>query len=248
MIRPPVCFCCTPSSNLLNAPAKERIQRLRTVLLLVSGFSGFELVMGRISHSLALLADGGHLIFDSLALGLALLAAWLTQRSLSRNSLSASFNGWAALVNSLGLILMAAWIGWEAIARLQATTHEVLSLPMLIAATIGVGVNSVNARLLHHHRGDDLNIQGAYLHVVADITSSIGVIIAAIAVWLLHWHWADCAIGILVAVLISLSALPLIYQSVRELTTQKQVAQNVPSNLFWEVGATDLETVLNQQK
>ncbi|NJR41249.1 MAG: cation transporter [Leptolyngbyaceae cyanobacterium CSU_1_4] len=90
---------------------------------------------------------------------------------------------------------------------------EILSLPMLITAIGGLAVNSLNAFLLHNDRHQDLNLQGAFLHMVADAVSSVGVIGAAIAVGFFHWNWADGAISLSVALLIGIGAIPIIRQS-----------------------------------
>jgi cobalt-zinc-cadmium efflux system protein len=88
---------------------------------------------------------------------------------------------------------------------------------MLVTASVGFGVNSVNIFLLHKDSHHDLNIKGAFLHVLADAASSIGVILAAIAVWALNWLWADAVITLFVSGLIILSATPLIVQSLNAL-------------------------------
>jgi cobalt-zinc-cadmium efflux system protein len=119
----------------------------------------------------------------------------------------------AALVNGLGLMTVAGLIAWEAIARLQAPPQEILSQPMLITAAIGLGINLLNASLLHTHSHDDLNVKGAFLHMLADAVSSVGVIVAAIAVLLFQWNWADGAISLGVAILIAIGTVPLIRQS-----------------------------------
>src|SRR6476646_2321923 len=200
------------------APGSTPTQKLRLLwlaLILTGCFSFAELVVSHRSHSLALLADSGHLFSDTLSLALALLATWIARFPVS---LQAPF-GYrrieilAALANGLGLITIAFWVGWEAIARLQAPPSEIMSLPMLITAAVGLGVNSLNAWFLHRDMHHDLNLRGAFLHMVADAFSSLGVILAAIAVGQWHWLWADGAISLLVAGLIATGAIPLMQQS-----------------------------------
>jgi cobalt-zinc-cadmium efflux system protein len=159
---------------------------------------------------------------DCFALILALLATWMAQR---RNSSDlAPGNHWfevmAALVNGVGLVVIALWVGWEAVERLQSPPVEILSLPMLATASVGFGVNSINIFLLHKDSHHDLNLRGAFLHVLADAVSSVGVIIAAIAVWALNWMWADGVISLLVSGLIIISATPLIIQSLNALVAK----------------------------
>jgi cobalt-zinc-cadmium efflux system protein len=156
---------------------------------------------------------------DCFALVLALMATWMAQRRRASNS--APGNHWvevvAALVNGVGLVAIAFWIGWEAIVRLQSPPVEILSLPMLATASVGLGVNTINIVLLHKDSHHDLNLRGAFLHVLADAASSVGVILAAIAVWTLHWLWADGVISLLVSGLIIISATSLIVQSLKML-------------------------------
>jgi cobalt-zinc-cadmium efflux system protein len=215
----------------------SKVQPLWVTLLLMASFSITELIVSTFSHSLALLADSGHMLSDSLALGVALLAVWIAKLPASHQ---ATF-GYrrveilAALANGLGLVAIALWITWESISRLQVPPTEILSLPMLITAAAGLGVSSLNALLLHHQSHDDLNLQGAFLHMVADAISSVGVILAALLVWMFHWNWADGAISILVALLILLSAVPLIRQSLNILL------EKTPNHL-------DLEQLYNHLK
>jgi cobalt-zinc-cadmium efflux system protein len=156
---------------------------------------------------------------DCFALILALLATWLSQRRRASNLESGNhwFEVLAALVNGVGLVVIAVWVGWEAVERLQSPPVEILSLPMLATASVGFGVNSINIFLLHKDSHNDLNLRGAFLHVLADAASSVGVIIAAIAVWALNWIWADGVISLFVSGLIIISATPLIIQSLNTL-------------------------------
>ncbi|MCC3447061.1 MAG: cation transporter [Microcoleus sp. PH2017_39_LGB_O_B] len=121
----------------------------------------------------------------------------------------------AALVNSISLVAIALWIAAESIARLQSPTPEVEGLPMLITAIVGLSINSINACCLHSCCHGDLNLKSAFLHAVADIFSSVGVILAAIAVAWLHWNWADGLISLLVSASIILLTLPLLIESIQ---------------------------------
>ncbi len=203
---------CTLETEGSNS---NKVRAIWTTLVLVGCFSLVELAIGCWSHSLSLMADSGHMISDSLALGISLLAVWISQ-SPSASKTSSGYRRveiLSALVNGIGLVALALWIAWEAIVRLSSPPAEILSVPMLITAGIGLGVNIVNLLLLHPISQHDLNLRGAFLHVLADAISSVGVILAGSAVWVMHWLWADCAIGLFVSGLIVLSAIPLIVQS-----------------------------------
>jgi cobalt-zinc-cadmium efflux system protein len=197
----------------LASSYKHKVRLLWTVLIAIASFAAIEFSIGYWSHSLALQAESGHLISDSFALALSLLAAWIVQRQTTSSDAPKRIEAIAAVFNGLGLVAIAIWIAMEAISRLQSPPTEILSLPMLITAGLGLGVNSFNAFLLHDSSHHDLNVRGAFLHILADLISSIGVIVAAIAVWLMHWLWADGAVGLFVSGLIFTSAIPLISQS-----------------------------------
>lgn len=205
------CDCCP----LPQPPSGHKTRRLWLALILIIAAAGLEFGVALVSHSLSLLAESGHMVSDGVALGLALLAAWIAQWPATPQA-PFGFRRveiLAALVNGVGLLAVAIWIGWEAIAHLTAPPHDILSLPMLVTATVGLLVNSVNAALLHPHSHDDLNVRGAFLHMLADVASAVGVLIAAIAIGLWHWLWIDSVISLGVAVLIGFSALPFIRQS-----------------------------------
>lgn len=158
------CMHHPPPANQLSQQA-NKVRLLVTALILIGSFSLAELAVGLFSHSLALLADSGHMVSDCFALVLALLATWMAQRR--KASHSAPGNYWvevvAALVNGVGLVAIAFWIGWEAIVRLQSPPVEILSLPMLATASVGLGVNTLNIFLLHKDSHHDLNLRGAFL-------------------------------------------------------------------------------------
>lgn len=213
----------------IDSPAKQT--QLTIALLLIGSFAVAELIVGLTSGSLALIAEAGHMTADSLALVLALVATRLAlhpKTSVLSDSLAsittesplltpsgASWEVRAAFVNGLVLVAIALCLGWEAVQRLYAPPDAIASLPMLITAAVGLVVNSVNIALLHRGSNHDLNLRGAFLHVLADAMSCIGVILAAIAVATLHWLWADSVISLVVASVILCGAMPLVAQSAR---------------------------------
>ena len=229
---------CHHSPAIATQPIDPQAKQtqLAIALLLIGGFAIAELIVGLTSDSLALIAEAGHMAADSMALLLALLATRLSQRpkrSLLSDSLTdivatplatqpvAAWETWAALLNGLGLVAIALWIGWEALQRLQTPPETIASLPMLLTAGIGLAVNSANIALLHRGSDHDLNLRGAFLHVLADAISCVGVILAAIAVAALHWLWADGAISLFVAGIILFGAVPLVVQSFTRLAGER---------------------------
>jgi cobalt-zinc-cadmium efflux system protein len=230
----PDCYC-----NGLS----DRGRWLVPVIISVTMFAGIELWVGLISHSLTLRADSGHMLSDGVAVTIALGAAKIAQRSRTNSAQPHRAELLASMANGLGLLAMAGWIGQEAWHHAHGTPTDILSLPMLITASLGLVINGFNIYWLHDHAGDDLNLRGVLLHMLADLAGSVGAIAAALAVTYLRWMWADTLIGALVALLIGASALPLLYQC-----WQQWWAPSEPPDLgaqgWCEVGRTDLSQLL----
>lgn len=210
----------TPKRSL-SSVSMAKIQALWTTLIVLGIFFCVELSAGIWSHSLSLLADAEHILSDVAALGLALIAAWLSQ-SISEQTIFKRYRLeiLAALINGISLACIAFWIVKEALVRLQSPTTEILGVPMLTTALLGVGVNAFNALYLHKCSHHDLNMKGAFLHLIADLASSIGAVLAAIAIIWLNWTWADGVISLIVAMLIACFAAYLVIQSVQCLRGQ----------------------------
>lgn len=208
------CDCCY-MVNCSTSPQKLRL--LGIALVSILGFAGVEVLVGWASNSLALVADSGHMVADGLTIALAIWAAWMARRSGANSRGYGGIEVWAALVNGVGLLVMAIAIAAEAIRHLQHPPEMILSLPMLVTAMIGLGVNGFNLLLLHRGSQDDVNMRGVLLHVLADTLSSVGAIVAAIAIWRWDCNWADGVIGLGVSVFVGLGALPLIRRSLKML-------------------------------
>lgn len=178
---------------------------LATALVLVLGFAGVEAGAGLVSGSLALLADAAHMLSDALALGLAVFAAWLSHRPATPDR---SF-GWrraevlAALANALVLVALGAWIVWAAIGRFS-DPPSVTGGWVLATGAAGLLVNLAAARVLHG-AGSGLNVRAAMLHVLADLASSAGVVVAGLVVLATGWAYADPIAAIVIGVLVVLS-------------------------------------------
>jgi len=185
----------------MHAHGGER-RALAIAVALVAGFAGVEVVAGVAADSIALLADAAHMFSDSLALGLALFAAWLAQRPATPDR---SF-GWrraevlAALANALVLVVLGGWIVWEAVGRLS-DPPGVTGGWVLAAGIGGLLVNLAAARVLHG-AGSGLNVRAAMLHVLADLASSAGVVLAGIVVLTTGWEYADPIAGLVIGVLV----------------------------------------------
>ena len=187
---------------------------LAIALALVAGFAGVEAIAGVAADSLALLADAAHMFSDTLALGLALFAAWLGQRPATPER---SF-GWrraevlAALANAVVLVVLGAWIVWEAIGRLS-DPPAVLGGWVLAAGVAGLVVNLAAARVLHG-AGSGLNVRAAMLHVLADLASSAGVVVAGLIMLATGWPYADPIAGLLIGMLVVVSTFGVLRETV----------------------------------
>lgn len=224
-------------------------QRLGLFLTLVLGFAVVEWLVGSYSNSLALQSDAGHMLTDVGAIALALSASWMTRLGLAqRRPGQPHLEAIAALINGIGLLAMAGLISLEAWHHLTAPTPTMLvSGPMAGTALVGLGINGFGVWLLHGQGDGSLNRQGAFLHVVADLASSVGVIFGALCMALFHWFWVDGALSLAIALLIGSSALPLIYQSWAQIAhpqTPPPARPDLSSLGFLETGCADLSTLL----
>jgi cobalt-zinc-cadmium efflux system protein len=180
---------------------------LLLVLVLTLGVTVVESVGGFLTGSLALVADAGHMLSDTFAIGLAFAATTLALRPSSARR-SYGFRRaeiLAAFVNGLLLVLVSGWIVWEALQRLE-DRPEVLGGWMLAVAVLGLVVNAVSASILMRSGRESLNVEAALRHVFADLLGSVGVIVAAVIILLTGWTVVDPLVSLAIAVLILGSA------------------------------------------
>lgn len=177
--------------------------RLLWVLGITAVFMVAELVGGILSGSLALLADAGHMLTDVAALALSVFAMRLARRppSMRRTFGYVRLEILAALVNGAALLVIAGLILVEAWQRFRIPV-EVDGALLLGVATLGLGVNVTGALLLHRHAHDNLNVRGAYLHVLGDLLGSVGAMAAGIVILTTGWAPIDPAVSIVIALLI----------------------------------------------
>jgi cobalt-zinc-cadmium efflux system protein len=173
------------------------------VLVLTAAFMVAEAIGGWLAGSLALIADAGHMLSDTTALGL----AWVGFRMARRPSDAKRSYGYdrfqilAAFANGLALFAIAAWIVFEAIGRLRSPV-PVLGVPMLAVAVAGLAVNLIAFFVLRAGDRDNLNVRAALLHVIGDLLGSVGAIAAAIVILATGWTPIDPILSILMTVLI----------------------------------------------
>lgn len=173
-----------------------------------------EVIFGLFANSLALLADAGHNLSDVLSLlfawGASVLVRKLpTQRhtyGLRRTSIL------AALINALVLLVAVGAIAWEAILRF-GHPESVASDTVIWVASVGIVINGFTAWLFMSGQKQDMNIRGAYLHMMADAAVSLGVVLAAIAIKFTDWLWLDPFMSLVVAVIIGIGTWGLLRES-----------------------------------
>jgi cobalt-zinc-cadmium efflux system protein len=188
---------------------------LGIVLALTAAYTVCEIVGGWLTGSLALLADAGHMLGDTAALALALVAAWLAGRPATpeRSFGYRRAEILAALVNGVALAVIAIWVFIEAVRRLD-NPKEILGGWMLVVALIGLVVNAVAAAILARADRGNLNVQAALRHVFADLAGSVGVAVAAVVVLATGWERADPVASMAIGVLILASSWSIVRDSV----------------------------------
>jgi cobalt-zinc-cadmium efflux system protein len=172
-------------------------------IILNISFVAIEGGYGFFSNSLALLSDAGHNLGDVLGLALAWFATWLARRRPSAQFTYGlrSSSILAAVINAVVLLVAVAAILWEAVERLRSPAPVNTSIVMSVAA-VGIFVNGITAWLFASGSKDDLNIRGAFLHMLADAVISLGVVIAGFAMMQTGLLWIDPAISIVVGLVI----------------------------------------------
>ena len=172
-----------------HIPQDKKILALSFAI--ITGFMVVEFIGGYWFHSLALMADAGHMANDSLSLFLALLALFL----------SAQKQRYIALLNSGSLIVVALMILVEAIQRWQ-NPIEMMALPMLGVASLGLLVNLFVAKMMLNSDHDNLNIKAAYLHVLTDLFGSVIAILSGLSAYFLGWQWVDPLASMILSILV----------------------------------------------
>lgn len=172
-----------------HIPQDKKILALSFAI--ITGFMVVEFVGGYWFNSLALMADAGHMANDSLSLFLALLALFLSTQK----------QRYIALLNSGSLIVVALMILFEAIQRWQ-NPIEMMALPMLGVASLGLLVNLFVAWIMLKSDHDNLNIKAAYLHVLTDLFGSVIAILSGLSAYFLGWQWVDHLASMILSILV----------------------------------------------
>jgi cobalt-zinc-cadmium efflux system protein len=189
-------------------------RRLSVVLFLTAVYMVAEVIGAWWTGSLALLADAGHMFTDVAALILALSAVWFGARPADSKKTFGYYRLEivAALVNGVALVLMSLLIFYGAYER-WIEPPVVRSGPMMLVAAGGLAINLICAWILHGRHDIDLNIRGAWMHVMGDALGSVAAILAGACMALFGWYRADAAFSVVIGVLIIWGSARLIRES-----------------------------------
>lgn len=193
-----------------HAPAGK----MRRAFFVTLAILAVEATGGLLSHSLALLADAGHVLTDIAAIGL----SWFALKQAEKPSDETMTFGYyrsgilAALLNGALLLLITLWILWEAYGRFR-NPAPVHSGWMFVSAGFGLAANGALGLGMRHER--DINVRSAVLHMLGDAAASAGVIAGGLVIALTHWYIIDPILSVLIALLIAFGA----WNIVRQTTT-----------------------------
>jgi cobalt-zinc-cadmium efflux system protein len=182
-------------------------RRLAFTLVLAAGYMVAEVVGGLMTNSLALLADAGHMLSDVAALALSFFAVWIADRPAPPHRTYGYYRAeiLAALANGAALVAVSIYILVEAFQRMWEPP-DVQAPLMLWIACGGLLINLAGLWMLHGGRDENLNIRGAWLHVLSDTLGSVGVILAAGLIWAFGWYWSDPVASLIIGLLVIYSS------------------------------------------
>ena len=200
--------------HALDARLGRDRRRLVAALVLVAGLMALEIAGGVVAHSLALLADAGHMLGDAVSLALALVAAWLAAKpaggrwtfGLGRTEVL------AAQVNGIALLLVGVWIVYGAVRRL-VSPHDVDGGLVAVVALAGVAINVGAAALLASPSRQSMNVRAAFVHVASDVAAFAGTVAAGLVILATGWNRVDPIVSLAVAALILVTAERLLRES-----------------------------------
>ena len=178
------------------------------VLVLISCHIAVEIAGGILSGSLGLLAHATHMVVDALAISLALFAMWIAERpaTITRTFGYHRVEVLVVLVNAVALLALASWIFNEAYQRFHDYTHdqghEVNGSIMLVVAIAGMLINVFSAWTLYRSSSHNINVEGAFWHIAADLAGSVVVVISGVLVLVFRWDFVDPILSVLMGLLI----------------------------------------------
>ena len=204
-----------------SAPTDAPLRALLIVLGVTGTVFFAEVIGGLITGSVALLADAMHMLSDAAGLIIAVVAILIGRRSATAQATFGyrRVEVLAALVNAVTVLGISAWIVVEALQRLSEPV-EIMAGPMMVVAVIGLLANIISAWILNRQREHSVNVQGAFLHVLADMLGSVAVLVAGGVIILTGWQYADVIASLVIAALVLPRAWQLMMQALRILLEQ----------------------------
>ena len=226
------------SHSHFNELSQQTVRRLALSLVITLAFVFVEIAAGIFSNSLALLTDAAHNFTDVLALGLSWWALRLTAQPANQNKTYGYHRAGilAALVNSSTLVVIALGIFYEAYQRF-VNPPEVQADVLIGVGVVAVVINVVTALLVRRGAEHDLNIRSAFLHLMGDVLSTIGAVIAGVIIRYTNWNWLDPLVSVLIGFLILWSAWGIIREAIDILM------EGTPTNINMDAMIRDITSV-----
>jgi cobalt-zinc-cadmium efflux system protein len=224
----------THTHSHLSEAARQTTTRLTWSLGITLAFVIFEAAAGYFANSLALLTDAAHNLTDVIALGLSWFAVRITAQPANAQKTYGYHRAGilVALLNSTTLILISLGIFYEAYKRFMSPP-EVQSGVLIVVGLIAVVINLVTALLVHRGSESDLNLRSAFVHLMGDVFSTIGAVIAGIIIYFTGANWLDPFVSVLIGILILYNAWGILRDAVdillestpRDVDMKKMVAE-----------------------
>ena len=215
--------CSAPGHSHHHGHAHEHVRSghrdsgrgaIKAAFLITASFMVVEAAGGFLTGSIALLSDSMHMLTDAAALGMSFFASHVSARRPDQSRTYGYHRAEvvAALANAMLLWVLSGYMLREVYERFQNPV-PVLSGPMLAIAALGLAANIVSARLLHAHSHGNINIRGAFLHVVGDMAGSVAALIAGAIIHFTGWYRADTVVSLLIIALILFSSARLLSEA-----------------------------------
>ncbi|MES2004172.1 MAG: cation diffusion facilitator family transporter [Bacteroidota bacterium] len=185
-------------------------------IILNAGFVVVELVLGFSSSSLALISDAGHNATDVFSLLLSLFAFKMMKVKTSDKYTYGykKLSILTSLLNAILLVITTVVIFYEGFRRINSPV-EIQGKMVSLVAFIGIAVNAISAWLFFRNKEKDINIKGAYLHLLSDALVALGVVIAGLVIYFTNWFWLDTVISFAIGIIILLATWNLLNESIR---------------------------------
>lgn len=218
-----------------EVPSIENVNKAFYISIILNMvFTLIEFIVGYSVNSLALISDASHNLNDVGSLIISLIGMKLAQKASTKlytyGYKKASIM--ASLINAILLVIIVIGIIMEAVGRFNHSP-DLAGVPIIITSLIGVFINTISAFLFYDGQKEDINVKGAFLHLMVDALVSIGVVISGIIIYYTNWNIIDSIISIIIAIIIFISTWGLLKESIR--LAIDGVPQNIDLDAISEV-------------